>query len=145
MTGVQTCALPIYSVLAISVGLHITHTGFGLVRRSFDGLMDHALPLEEQERIREVIRANLPAGAQFHGLRTRRAGARRFIEFHLLVDGNLKVRAAHDLANEVETALASAIPGLEVTTHIEPVDEEGSWEQDYLRQIGEPVEPPRDH
>ena len=133
------------SVLAISVGLHITHTGFGLVRRSFDGLMDHALPLEEQERIREVIRANLPAGAQFHGLRTRRAGARRFIEFHLLVDGNLKVRAAHDLANEVETALASAIPGLEVTTHIEPVDEEGSWEQDYLRQIGEPVEPPRDH
>ena len=132
------------SVLAMAVGLHITHTGFGLVRRSFDGLMDHALPPGEQQAIRDVIRANLPAGAQFHGLRTRRAGARRFIEFHLLVDGNLRVRAAHDLTNEVEAALAAAIPGLEVTTHIEPVDEDGSWEQDYLRQIGEPAEPPHD-
>jgi cation diffusion facilitator family transporter len=132
-------------VLAVAVGLHITHTGWDLVRRSFDGLMDHALPPAEQDQIREVIRANLPPGAQFHGLRTRRAGARRFIEFHLLVDGNLTVRAAHALADDIEAKLAAAIPGLEVTTHIEPVDEEASWEGDYLRQLGEPAGPPHDH
>jgi hypothetical protein len=37
----------------------------------------------------------------------------------------------------VEAALAAAIPGVEVTIHVEPVDEEESWEEDYLRQIGE--------
>ncbi|HUR54046.1 MAG TPA: cation transporter dimerization domain-containing protein, partial [Gemmataceae bacterium] len=132
------------SLLAIVMGLHITWIGLVLIRRSFDGLMDHAIPDEERERIREVIRANLPEGALFHLLRTRLSGARRFIEFHLLVDGNLKVRAAHDLTNDVEAALAAAIPGLEVTTHIEPVDEEGSWDQDYLRQIGERAEPTHD-
>src|SRR5205823_14288134 len=75
---------PLDSLLAIAVGLNIMWTGGELIRRSFDGLMDHALPAAEQEKIREVIRAHLPEGADFHGLRTRQAGARRFIEFHLL-------------------------------------------------------------
>ncbi|HJZ54980.1 MAG TPA: cation diffusion facilitator family transporter [Gemmataceae bacterium] len=129
-------------VLAIAVGLNIMWTGGELVRRSFDGLMDHALPAAEQDRIREVIRANLPARADFHGLRTRQAGARRFIEFHLLVEGDLSVRDAHHAAHRIEEALTAALPGLEVTIHVEPVDEQESWEGDYLRQIGEPGLPP---
>ena len=114
-------------VLAIAVGLNIVWTGGDLVYRSFNGLMDHALPLEEQEQIREVIRSHLPAGATFHMLRTRRAGMRRFAEFHLLVDGDLTVRDAHHVAHAVEAALTAAMPVLEVTIHIEPVDEQESW------------------
>src|SRR5204863_4335854 len=76
------------SALAIIMGAHIAWIGLGLIRRSFDGLMDHAIPKEEIERVREVIRANLPQGATFHLLRTRLSGARRFVEFHLLVDGD---------------------------------------------------------
>jgi cation diffusion facilitator family transporter len=132
---------PLDPLLAIAVGLNITWTGGELIRRSFDGLMDHALPAAEQEKIREVIRAHLPAGADFHGLRTRQAGARRFVEFHLLVNGDLPVREAHHLAHRVEESLTAAIPGLEVVIHVEPVDEQESWEGDYLRQIGEPGEP----
>lgn len=129
-------------LLAIAVGLNIVWTGFGLIRRSFNGLMDHALPAAEQEQIRDVIRANLPAGADFHGLRTRQAGARRFIEFHLLVEGDLSVRAAHAIAHRVENALTTAIPGLEVVIHVEPVDERESWEPEYLERLGEPGGPP---
>lgn len=128
-------------VLAIAVGLNIVWTGYELVRRSFDGLMDHALPVAEQEQIRSVIAANLPPGANFHGLRTRQAGATRFLEFHLLVDGDLSVRAAHHLAHQVEDALAAAMPGLMVTVHVEPVDEEASWEPD-LQRLGEESTPP---
>lgn len=129
-------------VLAIAVGLNIMWTGGQLVRRSFDGLMDHALPPAEQEQIRAVIQAALPAGATFHALRTRQAGARRFAEFHLLVDGDLPVREAHYIAHRVEDALAAALPGLEVVIHVEPVDEQASWEPEYLRQLGEAEEPP---
>lgn len=132
---------PLDPLLAIAVGLNIMWTGGELIRRSFDGLMDHAIPPEEQDRIREVIRTTLPAGADFHGLRTRQAGSRRFIEFHLLIDGDMSVRNAHHVAHKVEETLIAALPGLEVTIHVEPVDEQESWEADYLRQIGEPGEP----
>jgi len=126
-------------VIAIAVGLNIVWTGAELVYRSFNGLMDHALPVEEQEQIRTVIAANLPAGATFHMLRTRRAGQRSFAEFHLLVEGDQTVRAAHLIAHAVEAALVAAMPGLEVTIHIEPVDEQDSFENEELKRLGEPV------
>ena len=131
------------SLLAIIMGLHITWTGLGLIRRSFDGLMDHAIPLDERDRIREVIRANLPEGATFHLLRTRLSGARRFIEFHLLVDGDISVREGHHLATKLEAALEAAMPEVAVTIHVEPVDEQESWEPEYLQRLGEePLPPP---
>lgn len=122
-------------VLAILVGLNIIWTGSQLVLRSFNGLMDHSLSVEEQEQIRAVIEATLPAKNAFHLLRTRRAGTRRFAEFHLLVDGECTVRVAHHLAHRVEAALSSAFPGLEVMIHIEPVDEKDSWERDELKKL----------
>jgi cation diffusion facilitator family transporter len=138
LTGVRE----LDSVVALLVGLHIAGTGFMLVRRSFDGLMDHALPEAEQATLREAIRSALPAGAEFHYLRTRQAGRRKFADFHLLVDGGMSVRAAHAVAHQVEERLAAALPGLEVTTHIEPVDEPESWEADELARLGEQSEPP---
>lgn len=125
------------SILAILMGAYIIWTGWELVYRSFNGLMDHALPADEQEQIRGVIRAHLPEGADFHLLRTRQAGARRFVEFHLLVDGDQTVRAAHHVAHAIEAALIAALPGLEVTIHVEPVDEENSWEKEEIEKLGE--------
>ena len=129
-------------ILAIVVGLNIVWTGGELIHRSFDGLMDHALPQAEQEQIRAVIAAHLPPGATFHALRTRQAGARRFAEFHLLVAGELSVRDAHHLGHTIEDALVAALPGLEVVFHVEPVDERGSWEGEYLERLGESSLPP---
>jgi cation diffusion facilitator family transporter len=130
------------ALVAIAVGLNIVWTGSELIRRSFDGLMDHALPPDEQEQIRTVIAAHLPPGAAFHALRTRQAGARRFAEFHLLVSGDQSVRAAHHLGHTIEDALVAALPGLEVIFHVEPVDERGSWEGEYLERLGEAPGPP---
>lgn len=124
-------------VLALLVGGHILLTGFQLVRRSFDGLMDRALPGGELSAIREAITAALPPGTAFHHLRTRRAGRRKFADFHLLVDGGLSVRDGHTLAHEVEEKLLAAMPELEVTVHIEPIDERGSWEEAALKRLGE--------
>lgn len=129
-------------ILAAGIGLHITLIGFGLVRKSFDGLMDHAVAPDEVARIRDAIRAALPAGTDFHLLRTRRAGRRTFADFHVLVDGSMTVRAAHRIADALETALRGSLPDLEVTTHIEPIDEPASWEAARLAEIGEAPTPP---
>jgi cation diffusion facilitator family transporter len=124
-------------VVALLVGGHILFTGFKLVRRSFDGLMDRALPAAEQARIREAIIAALPPGTAFHLLRTRQAGRRKFVDFHLLVDGGLSVRDGHALAHRVESALDVVGPELEVTIHVEPIDERASWEEAELKRLGE--------
>jgi hypothetical protein len=88
-----------------------------------------------------VVQEHLPPGAAFHALRTRQAGSRRFAEFHLLVDGDQSVRDAHHVAHRIEDTLVAALPGLEVTIHIEPVDERESWEPETLKQLGEAVAP----
>jgi cation diffusion facilitator family transporter len=128
-------------LLAFAVGLNISFTGFKLVRRSFDGLMDRALPPDVQEQIRAIIRAALPAGTDFHLLRTRRAGRRTFADFHLLVDGGTTVRDGHTLAHHVEGKLRDSFGELEVTVHIEPIDDEQSWEAADLQRLGEPTTP----
>lgn len=125
-------------VIAILVGANIVFTGVRLIRRSFNGLMDHALDPEELDALRAAIRQSLPSGTDFHALRTRQAGASRFADFHLLVPGAMSVRDAHDLAERVEAALRGALPRVAVTIHIEPIEERVSWEDNALRGIEPP-------
>jgi cation diffusion facilitator family transporter len=122
--------------IALVVAGNILWTGFGLIRRSFDGLMDRAWPEEEQAELRRVISATIPAGTTFHALRTRRAGARRFADFHLLVPGEMSVRDAHNYA---EAAVQAAMPHAELTIHIEPIEEQRSWADNVLAEFEPPA------
>jgi cation diffusion facilitator family transporter len=125
-------------VIAILVGANIIFTGLRLIRRSFNGLMDHALDPPELDALRSAIRDNLPPGTDFHALRTRQAGASQFADFHLLVPGAMSVREGHELAERVENALRTAMPRVAVTIHIEPIEEKASWEDNALRGIEPP-------
>jgi cation diffusion facilitator family transporter len=120
------------SVIALVVAANILWTGTDLVRRSFNGLMDHALPAAEQARVRAAIEAHLGPQTTYHALRTRQAGSRRFVDFHLLVPGQSTVAEAHALTGRIEAAVCEALPGLEVTVHIEPIEERAAWEDSAL-------------
>jgi len=107
-------------LMAIAVAVHILFTGLDLMRRSADGLMDAALPPEEKRTVETLIRATLPDGASWHALRTRKAGSRRFVEFHLLVPGAMSVADAHVLCDDIEAALTGKLARTSVTIHVEP-------------------------
>ncbi len=126
-------------IVAIVVAINIAWMGFNLIRRSFNGLMDHAIPQQEQQRFRSAVHSQLPAGMLFHALRTRQAGARRFADFHLLVPGKISVHDAHDVAERIEKALRELFPTLEVTIHIEPIEASESWTDNVLAGIEPPV------
>jgi cation diffusion facilitator family transporter len=110
-------------LVALAMAANILRTAVGLVRRSVNGLMDHALPEAEQDAVRAAITAHLGPGMDFHALRTRQAGTRRFADFHLLVPGSMTVHQAHARTGVIEEAVRAALPGLEVTVHIEPIEE----------------------
>jgi cation diffusion facilitator family transporter len=118
--------MPQWSILdplmAIAVGIHIIVTGVALLKRSADGLMDVALPPAEVKRAEALIRDALPAEASFHALRTRKAGARRFFEFHLLVPGDTTVATSHALCDRIEAALTGHLAKSQVTIHVEPLE-----------------------
>ena len=78
-------------LLGLLMAANICWTAYDLIRRSFDGLMDHALPMAEQQKVREAIASQLGPGMHYHALRTRQAGARRFVDFHFLVPGRWTV------------------------------------------------------
>ena len=109
-------------LIAVVVGLHIVITGVDLLRRSIDGLMDAALSPPEIEKAEELIRAELPTGTSFHALRTRKAGARRFVEFHLTVPGKTTVRESHALCDRLEESIAGHMAKASVTIHVEPLE-----------------------
>ncbi|WP_457638149.1 cation diffusion facilitator family transporter [Oceanithermus sp.] len=110
-------------VVAVLVALNILWVGLKLVRGSVGGLMDEALPKEQVEKIRQTISANLGGALEYHDLRTRVAGPRAFVEFHLVVPSQMTVAEAHAICDRLERALAEAVPGLTTVVHVEPESE----------------------
>ena len=119
-------------IIAIMVAINILWTGAKLLRRSVLGLMDTALPPAEHQAIKDVLRRYERNGIHYHALRTRHAGSRSFISFHVLVPGDWTVQRGHDLLEQVERDIRAAIPGASVFTHLEPAGDPKAWEDTSL-------------
>ncbi|MBD2595100.1 cation transporter [Nostoc spongiaeforme FACHB-130] len=122
-------------IIALLVAVNIIWAGFNLLRETFSGLLDTALPKEEQEIIRQIFSEYKHQNIQFHAMRSRLAGVRRFISFHVLVPGAWTVRQGHDLCEEIELKIIQALPGSSVITHLEPVEDPISWDDLELERL----------
>ncbi|HNM22582.1 MAG TPA: cation transporter dimerization domain-containing protein, partial [Rhodocyclaceae bacterium] len=114
---------------------NILGTGWRLLQRSADGLMDAALPEERRVEIAAVLEDYRRQGLEFHALRTRQAGSRAFVSVHVLVPGQWTVQRGHDWLERIEESIRQAVPGSHVTTHLEPLEDPASQsDQDLDRQ-----------
>jgi cation diffusion facilitator family transporter len=116
------------AVIALVVAVNILWTGVKLLRRSVLGLMDATLPPAEQEAIKQILGGYEREGFRYHALRTRHAGSRSFISFHVLVPGDWTVQRGHDLLERVERDIRAAVPGATVFTHLEPIGDPAAWQ-----------------
>ena len=107
-------------VVAALVGVNILITGYRLVSQSVTSLLDAALPEEDVVRLTAVLDRLRTADVDFSDLRTRESGRHRFVALTVLVPGTWTVEQAHDVADEVESAIAADLAHTEVQTHIEP-------------------------
>ena len=119
-------------VVALVVAGNITWAGVQIVRRSALGLMDTSLPPDQQLVIEDLLGEYRQSGIEFHALRTRQAGARAFVSFHVLVPGDWTVQRGHELLEKIERDLRGALPNLVVFTHLEPLADPLSWEDTEL-------------
>lgn len=107
-------------IMAALVAVNILWSGARVVKESLSGLMDEAVPEETLEQLRAVISAEADGAVEAHDLRTRHAGQATFVEFHLVVPGEMTVFDSHEICDRLEAAIAKAVPEARVTIHVEP-------------------------
>jgi cation diffusion facilitator family transporter len=116
-------------LIAFAVAINILWTGARLMRRSVEGLLDVAIPVSEREEISKILQEYTRRyGVAFHAVRTRHAGTRRFVSFHLLVPDEWTVKHAHQIAEEVEARIGALVPNASLISHIEPISDPRSYD-----------------
>lgn len=126
-------------VIALLVAANIVWMGVKLVRESALGLLDTALPEDEVIKVRDVLRHYQSEGIQYHALRTRQAGARGFVSVHILVPAKWTVRQGHQLLERLEGDIRAALPNITIDTHLEPLGDKASYEDQALERAAEPM------
>jgi cation diffusion facilitator family transporter len=124
LTGWQ----PLDSLVAIGVAINILIVGTRLVVESTSNLLDAALTADDIAEIRATLEPYRSDDVTFHGLQTRASGRQRFVSFHVLVPGHWSVQQAHDLVETVESDVRARLEGVHVTTHVEPREDERSYD-----------------
>jgi cation diffusion facilitator family transporter len=112
------------AVAALGVAIIVIYVSIRLGIRTIEGLLDTAPP-----GIAEKVKGLVEAVAQVqdcHAVRVRTSGPRLFIDIHVSLDGNLTLKQAHQLTDQVEQHIQQAIPDADVTVHPEPAEDVGS-------------------
>lgn len=146
LIGVLAVALtgwqPLDSIIALLVGLQIIWTGVRLLRRSALGLMDTSLPEEELAVVAEILDRHKKDGQiEYHALRSRQSGSRRFVSVHIQVPGRWSVQQGHTLMEEVEREIRHSLMPISVFTHLEPLEDPVSWDDIELTRNDGPSSP----
>jgi cation diffusion facilitator family transporter len=115
-------------VIAAAVALNILFAGLKLIGSSAMGLLDAALPPEENDLIVDILRRHQSEKVRFHAVQTRESGRQRFVSMHVLVPGAWTVAEGHDLLESVEQDIREALPNTAVNTHLEPIEDPRAWE-----------------
>ncbi|MEI7795239.1 MAG: cation diffusion facilitator family transporter [Methylococcaceae bacterium] len=115
-------------IIAILVAINIMWVGLQLIRRTVSGLMDAALAENEQAAIVEILEQFVVSDSiDYHALRTRYAGARRFMSVHILVPGNWTVQQGHDVVEFIEQHITTLFDNIDIDIHLEPIEDCASF------------------
>jgi len=109
-------------LIALVVAVMITKAAYDLVKKAFFPLIDVSLPKQEQEIIAEALSEYSDEYVEFHELRTRKAGAERYVDLHLVVPKNNSINEVHELCDTIEKDITARLKGTQVLIHAEPCD-----------------------
>ncbi len=106
---------------AIAVALLIIRTAYELTVQSARDLVDVHLPEEEQWIRDEISKLPFPIRG-FHHLRTRKAGATRFVDLHVVMDKDISLQESHQVSDQIVACVKEKFPAAQITVHAEPCD-----------------------
>lgn len=107
------------SFLGLAISFYLAQASWEIVKQSYHHLLDHELPNEQRDEIKKKAMTH-PEVTAIHDLRTRNAGSRQFIQFHLEMDPKITLSEAHRIADEVEASLLKMFPRADIIIHQDP-------------------------
>lgn len=111
-------------IASIAVGAVIIKVAVDLLKNGLGDLMEQSLPEEVEAEIMEIVKS-VPEVTEPHDLCTRRIGNHYAIEMHILMDGELPLKTAHDKADEIERRLKEHYgEDTHVSVHVEPIEKD---------------------
>lgn len=123
-------------LFGVAIALWLGWGGWRASQEAIFQLMDREWDEDKKARFIEVLGRH-PELHGVHDLRTRTAGNRDFVQFHVWIDPDMTVRQAHLVMDEIEAKLLAEFPGVEILIHPDPdglVDERGRAAQDVLAE-----------
>lgn len=116
-------------IIALAVAVNILVAGYKLLRDSGNGLMDKAMEGDDRVAVDEILASHRDRsrGIDVHEIRTRESGHQKFIEFHVLVPGAWSVERGHDVLTAMEDELRERFPGVHISSHLEPIEDERAY------------------
>jgi ferrous-iron efflux pump FieF len=109
---------------AVVTGIIIIVSAIRILREGISGLMDTSIPRAIEKEIEAIIDDMPFPSAGYHKLRTRFAGSRKYIDFHLLACRKLHVDEAHELASQIENRINAKLSTADTVIHVEPCEHE---------------------
>ena len=123
LVGVTGIAI-LDTIVALVVALLIIRAAIITMKKALGGLIDASLPAEEQAIIYDCISEHNDRLVEIHNLRTRKSGAERFVDFHLVVPRTMQIEEAHSLCDRIQVKIQGSLQMTNVTIHTEPCAEE---------------------
>ena len=112
--------LQLDSLVAAFVAANILWSGYGILRQSVGGLMDEVTDLHSLDTLRDLIGENANGAIEAHDVRSRTVGSVTFIEFHLVVPGDMSVADAHEICDRIEAGIRRSLGDAVINIHVEP-------------------------
>lgn len=106
-------------IVAIIVACLIVREAWHLCKSAFNQLIDSRLSVDEEQKIKEVMEIYKADIIDFHGLKTRKSGHIRYVEFHITVKADLTAKDSHQLIEKIEKSLEDKIRNTYVTIHVD--------------------------
>ncbi|MGE0651437.1 MAG: cation diffusion facilitator family transporter [Alphaproteobacteria bacterium] len=106
-------------LFGVAIALYLLWNARTIAVNALHELMDRELGQEDRDRVVAIAMAH-PEVRDIHDLRTRSAGPRSFIQFHLELDKDISLRRAHEISDDVEAKVRAAFPGSGVIIHQDP-------------------------
>lgn len=120
LTGLEIID-PVVSVL---IAIYIVYSALKLNLSVTKDLVDTELPTDIKEKIIAILTQYEDYHMDFHHLRTRQAGSKKFVDMHLTLCGEVSLKDAHKIADIIEKRIKNEIKNSDVIIHIEPCTDE---------------------
>jgi len=113
------------ALFGLGIGLFIIYSAYEIIRDGIEILLDRALDGEIVAKIGEII-AKHPLSTSYHWLKTRTDGTTNFVEFHLVLHPEMRLKEAHEITDEIEAEIAALDQKKKwlITPHYDPYDDE---------------------